>query len=250
MEFFSIERHNSTAVLIFSRGKVNAIDQQVVSEVSAVLDEIERDNSIQSVVLTGRGKFFSFGLDVPALYNLPPADFTDFLSSFCSLCLRMFLFPKPIVAAVNGHAVAGGCVLLLPFDTRIAADQAMSIGLTEVTLGAALFASTVEMTRYWVSNKAAEKMLLTGETFDVRGAREIGLIDEIVEPEKLLSVAIQRAGELAQHYGPGYQALRRLIRQPIADRWREREALSIEEFVRIWYSPDTRAKTKLIQIKS
>lgn len=250
MEFISIDRHGGTALVVFSRGKVNAIDQQVVAELLAVFAEIERDDSVRSVVLTGRGKFFSFGLDVPALYDLTPQEFSSFLRAFCGFCSSLFLFPKPIVAAVNGHAVAGGCMLLLPCDTRIAADQPMSIALTEVALGASLFASIVEMLRYRVSSQSAEEMLLTGKSFDARGAAQIGLVDSIVEPSKLTSAAVSRANELAQHYGPGYQSLRRMIRQPIADRWAEREARSIEEFVRIWYSPETRAKTKLVQIRS
>ncbi len=249
MEFVTIERHDSTAVVAIARGKVNAIDRQVLAELASAFAEIERDDTFTSVVLIGRGKFFSFGLDVPALYDLTPEEFTLFLNSLCGLCSDLFLFPKPIVAAVNGHAVAGGCMLLLACDARIAADQPMSIGLTEVALGAALFASTVEMLRYWISNQSVEQMLLTGKIFDAQGARQIGLIDEIVEPSALLTSAISKAGELAKHHGPGYRTLRQLVRRPITDRWAEREAKSIEDFVRIWYSPETRAKTKLIQIR-
>lgn len=250
MDFVTIERNDSSAVVVLARGKVNAIDRQVLAELSSAFTQIERDDTFTSIVLTGRGKFFSFGLDVPALYDLSPEEFTNFLTSLCGLCTHLFLLPKPIVAAVNGHAVAGGCMLLLPCDARIAADQPMSIGLTEVALGASLFASTAEMLRYLVSNQSAERMLLTGKTFDGLGARQIGLIDEVVEPSALLPSAISRAGELAQHYGPGYKSLRRLIRQPIADRWESREAKSIEDFVRIWYSPDTRAKTRQVHIRS
>jgi enoyl-CoA hydratase len=162
----------------------------------------------------------------------------------------MFLFQKPIVAAINGHAVAGGCVMTLPCDSRIAASAPMSISLNEVTLGASLFASTVEMLRYWVSNSTAEEMLLTGRTMDTKEALRIGLLERIVEGPNLLPAALLKAQELAAQYGPGYEALRRLIRQPIADRWLDREEASIAEFVRIWYTPETRAKTKLVQIRS
>ncbi len=250
MEFVSIERHDHTAVVTLSRGKVNAIDRQVVAELSAVFDEIERDDSIQSVVLTGRGKFFSFGLDVPALWDLTPDEFTTFLKNFCGLCAELFLFPKPIVAAVNGHAVAGGCMLVIPCDAGMAVDTPINIALTEVMLGAALFASTVEMLRYRVSSQTAEQLLLTGKSLTANSAREIGLVNEVVPPESLLSTAIAKAGELAAHYGPGYKSIRRLIREPIAERWRSREEESISEFVRIWYSRETRAKTKLITIRS
>jgi enoyl-CoA hydratase/carnithine racemase len=250
MEFVSIERHDQTAVVTLLRGKVNAIDRQVVAELSAVFDEIERDDTIRSVVLTGRGKFFSFGLDVPALYDLTPDEFTTFLKNFCGLCAELFLFPKPIVAAVNGHAVAGGCMLVIPCDAGIAVNTPINIALTEVMLGASLFASTVEMLRYRVSSKTAETLLLTGKSLDANSARTAGLIDEVVPLSELMPKAIAKAGNLAAHYGPGYKAIRRLIRQPIAERWGSREDESISEFVRIWYSRETRAKTKLITIRS
>lgn len=249
MEFVTIERHHSTAVITLARGRVNAIDQQLVSEVSTTLSELAEDASVTSLVLTGRGKFFSFGLDVPALYDLTPDEFTGFLQAFCGLCRDLFLFPKPIVAAINGHAMAGGCVLTLPCDTRIATDTAASISLNEVTLGASLFASTVEMLRYWVRNQEAEQLLLTGRMIDAKEAQRLGLVDQIVEASNLLLAALSRAGELAAQYGPGYVALRRLIRQPVADRWLEREDESIKEFVRIWYTQETRHKTRQVQIR-
>jgi len=250
MEFVTVERHETSAVITLGRGRVNAIDQQVVSEISSLLGELQRDTSVRSLVLTGRGKFFSFGFDVPALYDLTPAEFTEFLRSFCGLCRDMFLFPKPIVAAINGHAVAGGCVLTLPCDARIAADATMSIALNEVALGASLFASTVEMLRYWIRNSEAERLLLTGKMIDTKDALRIGLVDQIVEITNLLPAVLSQAQALAAQYGPGYEALRRLIRQPIADRWLNREAASIDEFVKIWYLPEKRAKTKAVQIRS
>ena len=250
MEFVSIERHDQTAVVTLSRGKVNAIQQQVVAELREAFAEIERDNSIRSVVLTGRGKFFSFGLDVPSLYDLPPDEFGNFLKDFCGICAELFLFPKPIVAAVNGHAVAGGCMLLIPCEAVIAVDAPINIALTEVILGASLFASTVEMLRYRVSNHVAEQLLLTGKSLTASSARTAGLVDEVASTEHLLPKAIAKAGELATHYGPGYKAIRRLIREPIAERWRSREEASIAEFVGVWYSSETRAKTKLITIRS
>lgn len=250
MPFVNVERKQAAAVVTLTRPPVNAINEQVVAEVSQAFRDLERDNTVTSVVLTGGGKFFSFGLDVPGLYDHTPEQFQSFLISFCGLCRQIFLFPKPVVAAVNGHAVAGGCVLLLPCDVRIAADIPMKIGLTEITLGASLFASTVEMLRYWLTNQHAERLLLIGSMFDAHEALRIGLFDQVVEQSSLQASALQKAAELAAHYGPGYETLRRHIRQPIADRWMARENISIDEFVNIWYSPETRRKTREVTIRS
>ena len=245
-----IERSQTTGVVTLSRPPVNAINEQVIADLSETFLNLEHDPTIHSAVLTGAGKFFSFGLDVPEMYDHSPAQFRSFLQSFCALCRQLFLFPKPLVAAVNGHSVAGGCVLLLPCDIRIAADIPMKIGLTEITLGASLFASTVEMLRYWLTNQHAERLLLAGSIFDAREALHIGLFDQIIEPGGLQTAAIQKAAELATHYGPGYEALRNHIRQPLADRWMVREDVSIDEFVKIWYSPETRRRTREIKIRS
>ncbi|MBI5267845.1 MAG: enoyl-CoA hydratase/isomerase family protein [candidate division Zixibacteria bacterium] len=250
MPLVNVERLQSTAVVTLSRPPVNAINEQVVAELSQAFRDLERDNTITSIVLTGGGKFFSFGLDVPELYDHTPEQFRSFLISFCALCRQLFLFPKPIVAAINGHAVAGGCVLLLPCDARIAADIPMKVGLTEITLGASLFASTVEMLRYWLTNQHAERLLLVGSMFDAREAQRIGLFDQVVEKTNLQTAALQKAAELATHHGPGYEALRRHIRQPVADRWMAREDISIDEFVSIWYTPETRRKTREVKIRS
>jgi 3,2-trans-enoyl-CoA isomerase len=249
MPSVGIERIQSTAVVTLSRPPVNAINEQVVAEFSEAFLDLEHNPAVHSAILTGAGKFFSFGLDVPQLYDHSPAQFRSFVQSFCALCRQLFLFPKPIVAAVNGHAVAGGCVLLLPCDARVAADIPMKIGLTEITLGASLFAGTVEMLRYWLTNQHAERLLLVGSMFDAREAQRIGLFDQIVEPGSLQAAALQKTTELATHYGYGYQVLRRHIRQPVADQWMAREDVSIDEFVRIWYSPEVRRRAREVKIR-
>jgi enoyl-CoA hydratase/carnithine racemase len=249
MNFLSITHHDSIAVVTFSRGKVNAINGEVVAEFDSLLDQLESDSKTEGVVLTGQGAFFSFGFDVPELYDYTPDDFTKFLESFCALSKKLFLFPKPVVAAVNGHAVAGGCILALSCDCRIMAEGKAKMALNEVTFGSSLFASAVEMLRHTVGGPNAEEIVLTGQMYDAASSRRMNLVNGIVPPDDLLPVAIDVAEKLAENSGPAFAGLKRLIRGPIADGWMNREAESIREFVTIWYSPETREKTKQIQIR-
>lgn len=249
MPNFELKLVDSLAIITMTRGKVNAINPDFVRELNLLLDDIERHPDIHAVVLIGQGKFFSFGLDIPELYELTPEAMTRFIQTFCDLYHRLFLFPKPIVAAINGHAIAGGCILATACDRRLMSAGNGKIALNEVTFGASLFAGAVAMLQFACGSRNAEQILLTGHMFTPEQARELGLIDEVTEDDKLLADASRVARELGKNHGPHFTSLKRLSRQPIADQWRIREPHAITEWIDIWYSPETRAKAKSIQIR-
>jgi Delta3-Delta2-enoyl-CoA isomerase len=240
---------DGTVTVTLSRGKVNAINEEFVAELSAQMRALRDDPAVTAVILTGRGKFFSFGLDVPELFDRSPEQFADFLGDFCRLYLDLFTFPKPLVASINGHAVAGGCILALACDYRIMLAEGPKIALNESTLGASLFAGTVEMLKYAVGNRNAQEILLTGNMYTPSQALAMGLVDQLVDPDRLLPAAAQKAKEFSANYGPNFESLKHLLRQPTADSIDRREPASIQEFVRIWYLPETREKITRIQIK-
>ena len=248
MRFLNLKRNNKIAMITLSRGKVNAVNNETVIEFSRLFVELEKDESVKGVVLTGQGNFFSFGFDVPELYDYSPAEFTRFLQSFCQMYKDIFLFPKPMVVAINGHAVAGGCILALMADFRVIAGNKAKMSLNEVTFGAALFAGAVEMLRFAAGNKTASEVLLSGQMFNPQEALKMGLVDQLTSEDQLLLSAEKKAVAMGQYYGPNFAALKRLLRQPIAEEWSRREENSIVEFVQIWYSPETREKTKGIKI--
>lgn len=246
--FLNISNQDGIAVVTLSRGKVNAINDEVVAELSDALKSLVRDKTVKALVLTGNGKFFSFGLDVPELYNYSPKKMTAFITIFSKLCRDLFLFPRPVVAAVNGHATAGGCLLALTAEYRLLANTNAKMSLHEVSFGASLFPSAVEMLRYAVGNTHAEVILLSGKMFEPAEALGLGLVNELVEESKLLDTARLKAQKLAHNFSPAFTSLKRLVRQPIVDQWSKREKKSIDEWIEIWYSPKTREKIKQIKI--
>jgi len=250
MSGMNLEVKDSIAVLTLARGKVNAINPDLTAELSGHLAKLAKDPEVKAVILTGRGRFFSFGFDIPEMYDYSNEEFTRFLDSFCRLYKEIFLFPKPLVAAINGHAVAGGCILALACDYRMMVDGPARMSLNEITFGSSIFAGTVEMLRYCVGSRAAETVLLTGRMFDANEALRLGLADELAEAEGFSDQAVQKARGLGQSSGPAYISLKRLLRQSAVDGWSAREAESIREFVEIWYSPETRENTKKILIRS
>lgn len=238
------------AVVTLTHGKVNAIDHLLLGELVQVSRELATAPEIASVVLTGSGKFFSFGFDVPALYDLPRDEFTRFLTTYCDLCRTLFLFPKPLVAAVNGHAVAGGCIFALTADYRVMSAQAGKMALNEVTFGAGLFPAAVEMLRYAVGSRKTQEMILTGRMLTAAESLECGLVDELAEEQHLIQRASEKARDMARYGGPAFANLKNLARGPVVGSWLGREEKAIAEFVDIWYSPRTRELLKGVQIRS
>jgi enoyl-CoA hydratase/carnithine racemase len=245
-----LERARDVSILTLARGKVNALDEPMVDRLREQLRSLESDPETHAVVVAGQGSFFSFGFDVPALYDYPPEDFTRFLGKFTDLYRSLFVFPKPVVAAVNGHAVAGGCMLATTADYRIMATGKARISLNEITFGAALFAGSVEMLVRLVGQRHAERVALAGAMYSAEEARAFGLVDEVVQPAAVAPRAVEVAAQMAGRDAVAYAAIKHLLRGPVAERIRLAETGSIQRFVEIWYSPSTREQLKKIQIRS
>lgn len=249
MSYLDIQHAEGVATVRLSRGKVNALHGEMVAELRSVFRELAGTDDTAGAVLTGTGAFFSFGLDVPLLYDLTPEAFAAFLHDFTALYTELFGFPKPLVAAVNGHAAAGGCMLALSCDVRLMADSPGRIGLNEASFGSSLFAGSVEMLRYAVGDAAAVRVAHSGALYDVRAAAQIGLVDEIVPGDRLLDEARSRALALSHGHIEAFRSIKSLLRDRVIATMRATESASIDDFVKIWYSEPTRKQLQRIQIR-
>jgi enoyl-CoA hydratase/carnithine racemase len=249
MEYIRRDREGEISVLTLARGKVNAIDPALVRELHATIDDLRADPSVRALVLTGHGSFFSFGLDVPALYPLSREECSLFLSGFTGLYRALYAFPKPVVAALNGHTIAGGCMLAIACDTRLMAQGKGKISLNEITFGASVFAGSVEMLRACVGGRGAERILLSGAMFAPEEALALGLVDRVVAPEQLLPDAVEEARTLGAHDREAFASIKNLLRGPVVRVMEAREEESIRGFIRIWYSEATRKQLRNITIR-
>jgi enoyl-CoA hydratase len=186
------------ATVTLARGKVNALDEEMVDELRVCLDQLQGDDAVRAVVLTGQGNFFSFGFDIPGFLSYAKPDFIRYLTKFTDLYTELFLFPKPVVAALNGHTIAGGCMLALACDARLMSRGRGKISLNEITFGAAVFAGSVEMLKHCAGPRSAETILLSGAMYDAEHARALGLVDRVTDAEELMAEAMTRASELAR----------------------------------------------------
>jgi Delta3-Delta2-enoyl-CoA isomerase len=240
--------HEEIAEVTFQRGRVNALEEQLVGELSACLHQLAENPTVRGTVLTGTGNFFSFGFDVPHFLDYPAEKFTHFLHQFTVLYRELFSHPKPIVAALNGHAVAGGCMLASACDTRIMVSGRAKIGLNEIGFGSSLFAGSLAMLTYWVGARRAQEIIYSGKLYSAEEAQALGLVDGVTSQNDLLDAARNAVRLTATKEPAAFRSLKGLLRKPVIDEMIEREPQSIREFVGIWYSEPTRKNLQQIKI--
>lgn len=246
--FICVSKEDGVATVTLSRGKVNALNEATVEELYVRFRSLEGDASVSSVVLTGAGKFFSFGFDIPEFLEYSRESFTRYLRLFTRFCTHLFLFPKPVIAALNGHTIAGGCMLALACDQRLMAAGKGKISLNEINFGSSVFAGSTAMLKACVGERAARDVLFSGSMFSAEEALTLGLVDQVVPQEDLMLLAARAARELGGKSAAAFRSVKSLLRKPVADEAAGREEASIREFVEIWYSPETWKNLKEIKI--
>lgn len=250
MNFISVSKEDGIATVTLNRGKVNALNEHLIEQLDKCFGDLERDEAVKAIIFTAQGKFFSFGFDIPEFLSYTKEAFIRYLTKFTNLYTSMFLFPKPVVAALNGHAIAGGCMLALACDSRIMTSGKAKISLNEISFGSSVFAGSVEMLKFCVGAKNAESVLYSGAMYTAEEAIQLGLIDRISSPENLMAEAGKAAQDLAAKEMQAFRSIKGLLRKPVAEEMVKREKDSIREFVDIWYSEKTWKNLEEIKIHS
>ncbi len=250
MNYVRLSVENGLAEVALQRGKVNALNEDVATELSDCFRTLAEDSRVRGVVFTGTGKFFSFGFDIPEFLDHSQEAFLAWLRKFSALYRDLFAYPKPIVAALNGHAVAGGCMLALACDARLMAAGKGKISLNEIAFGSSLFAGSVEMLRYAVGSRDAERIACSGTMYAPEEALALGLVDRVVPEADLLAAARDVARSSAAKDPRAFRSVKALLRGPTLEEMARREDASLREFVQIWYSDTTRDNLKKIQIRA
>jgi enoyl-CoA hydratase len=238
-----LELRGEVAVLIMRHGKANAMDDAFCEDIIKRLDEV-RTSPARAVVITGQGNIFSAGVDLVRALDGGPDYFRHFLPPLRRAFEELFFFEKPIVAAVNGHAMAGGCVLTCAADHRLMAQGNGRIGITELLVGVPFPVIALEIMRHAAAPQHFERIVYSGATFAPEVAIDLGLVDEVVAGDAVLERAIAAAEKLAA-IGPAAFALtKRQGRQPVRERL-DRDGPRFDPAVdAIWYAPETAARIR------
>ncbi len=216
MAQWQIEREGDVAIVSLDDGKANALLVPEFAGLEAALDEVEKSNAL-SVVLTGRTGFFSAGLNLKALGSMSLDDKKQLVAAMGSAVLKLFLFPKPVVAAVSGHALGGGAMFALAADTRVFADGSFRFGLNEVQVGLFVPSYAIELARSAVSASRMTDLVVHGRVLSPMEALSMHLAEAVHAPEALRSAAMILARDLAKLTGTGYAITKRLVRGPAAE---------------------------------
>lgn len=163
-----------------------------------------------------------------------------FLADFCALIRRIFGFDAPILAALPGHAIAGGLILAAAADERIAAEGKGELGLSEVALGVPIPRSCSEVFRHLLGDRGAERLAAAGDNVSVARAFEIGLVDRVVAPGDLREAAVDRARQLARRSRAAYIEIKRRARAKALRRF-DRAGES-DPFLDFWFSDEARRR--------
>jgi enoyl-CoA hydratase len=195
-------------VLTLDRPPVNALETTFVRDLTAALKEASE--SAPALVLTGAGNCFSAGVDTKAAATLDREGQRTGVEAINELVTRLFGLPLPVVAAVNGHALGGGLIVPLACDVVIATRAECKLGLTEVVAGVGFPAAPLAVCRHRLTTPVYNNLCLTGRVIGPEEALALEVVDELVEPERLLAHAIEVAGQLAGY--PAYARVKDQVR--------------------------------------
>lgn len=226
------------AVMTLTHGKANTLDIEFCDAIAARFRELASSDA-KAVVVTGQGTIFSAGVNLVRLSE-GGADYTrKFLPALHKLYDAVFFHPQPVVAAVNGHAVAGGAVLACCADRRLMARGNGRIGITELLVGVPFPALAFEIVRFAVPARYLPEFALGGATYLPDDALARGWIDELVEPGELLAGAIAAAKKLAMLSPPAFAQTKTQIRQAVSERYAASGAVTDKAATDIWCAPET-----------
>jgi enoyl-CoA hydratase/carnithine racemase len=233
-----LEVKDDLGILHLRAGNANAMNDRVLAAVTTGLNEACAAH-LKGLVLTGYGRFFSAGLDLIEIYEFDREQMHRFITHWENTMIALFAFPLPVVAAINGAAAAGGCIMAMACDYRVMADEAV-MGMTGIRLGISLPAAALEILREVVPAANLARVLYSGQLFNAEEALALGLANQIAPREKLLDMALERLKEFTQHAGNPAAALKTALRQNTLKRLQQNHDDLREKFLDIWFSPPAR----------
>jgi enoyl-CoA hydratase len=235
-----IETVGEITVVRIQRPPANALDPALLAEGAEVIERLRAERPA-AVVLAGSGGFFSAGVDLKLAPTLSAADQGSMVAAINRLFFDWYGLGHPVVAAVNGHAVAGGLILALCADHRVG-SLAASYGLTELKVGAPYPLGALAVVRAELEPRAARRLVLGADLVGAAEAAELGLLDELAEPDDVLDAALEVAAKLAALPAATYETVKLQLRAPALDAMRA--ALEHDPLAAGWLSEETESAAR------
>jgi enoyl-CoA hydratase/carnithine racemase len=234
------------AVLRLEGGKANAMTPELLDTIERMLDGFERSPAA-AAVLTGYERYFSGGLALPVIIDFDLVEMRGFIEHFSRVMTRVFACEKPIIAAINGHAIAGGCVLGLVCDWRLAADDpTLRIGLNEAQLGIGLPAIVIEALRLAVPPASLVPIAIEGTLFAPGDALALGLVHELAPAGDLLARATTKARACAALPAAAVAQVKHALRAGALDAIARTADAETARWLETWFSSGAQARLRAV----
>ncbi len=233
------------ATVRLGREHGNAINPLLVEELIAAVAGLGANDEVRGVALAASGKLFCPGLDLQDLIELDRTEMSRFMNRFGEAVLALWAFEKPMVAAIQGHAVAGGCVLALTADWRVLREGAL-IGLNELRVGVPLPFSVAMLLCESIAVPHRTAVALFGRNYSNQEAVACGLAHEIGPTEDFDAYCRARLWELAEKDPSSFATTKRYLRRPLIERLSHQDPAASEDFLDIWFSRQTRSRLEAL----
>jgi enoyl-CoA hydratase/carnithine racemase len=235
LEFFSIEKQGSVAIIYWAHEDQNRFTTPFNEANIAALKELEADPSVTGVVITSKNeKFFSTGIFLEWMMAQGAKGYEfikPFPHSLHELMITVTAFGKPLIAAINGHAVAMGCILAAMMDYRLMRDDKGLVRLPEVQIGIPFWPGMTAVFKDIMPAASFRDMALHGDKYTGKQALEMGYIDELVPPENLVSRAVELAAKLGQSNLETYATIKRVNRAGVLHIMKTEDPKTVEKFL-------------------
>ena len=230
-----IEDRGKVAVLRLANGVTNAINRKLTDELSDALRQVSK--RYRGMVLAGGSKFFSIGFELPSLLKLSRKEMADFYCQFERTALELFSLPIPTVAALSGHAIAGGCILAIACDFRLAASGRRYIGLNEIKIGVPVPYLADLILRQIVGDRVATTLVYQGAFLEPDKAEKLGIIDGIYSPESLEEEALKKIALFSDLPEHAFSIIKENRVEAVCRRYEENHRSKNDLFLNCWFNP-------------
>ena len=239
--FINTQVTENICYIQLDRGKSNAMHLEMIEEITDTFRTLKEDPSVFAVILQGKEGFFTSGLDLITLFQYDEEQMKTFWTKFIDLIEELASFPKPFITAITGHSPAGGCVLALCSDYRVMAAGEYIIGLNEVPVGIVVPTSIFELYSFWIGSGNAARFLMEGKLLTPQEALNIGLVDEVVNFDRIQTTAARKAKHYLLFEPNAWRATKLNIRQNLLKEVQATKGVAIEQVLERWWAPSTRA---------
>jgi len=228
--------------LRLAHGKASAMDFELCEALRTELESVAESREANAVILTGTGSIFSAGVDLPRMINSTGDYVPRFVAALESVLRAMFLFPRPLVAAVNGHAIAGGAIMAWAADYRLMSGG--RIGVPEALVGVPFPPLALEIVRYGVPQQYLQAIVHLAQTYEANAALKMGLIDEVPAADQLLPRARQVAEQLADIPHTTFALTKRQLREQYLHTAARMASSTADAIDAAWSSPETHERIR------